>query len=125
MGFSGSKGATMPTWTKEQLADYERKRANQIGGLPSSPQPQRAVRNEPLAEIPRAHGHGQRYAVVITSVRTRLLDPDNLCGKWFIDGLRHAGLIPDDTAAIVDYTICQKKAASKECQRTEIEIIPL
>lgn len=90
-----------------------------------SPQPKPTDGDEPLAEVPRAQGHGQRYAVCITSFRSRLLDPDNLCAKYFVDCLRYAGLISDDTACVMDYRIRQEKAEKKELQRTEITITKL
>lgn len=114
----------MPNFSKQWLIDYERKRANQAGGVSSGAKPEQVVRDEPLAAIPRKNGNGQRYAIVIKSFRVRLLDPDNLSGKWFVDGLRHSGLIPGDTAAIVDYTIRQEKT-TKEFERTEITIEPI
>lgn len=78
--------------------------------------------HEPLAEAPRTDGHSPRYAVRIICHRSRLIDPDNACGKAFVDCLRHAGIIPDDTAAIMDYSISQQKAKSKKEQFTEIVI---
>lgn len=115
----------MPNFSKEWLANYERKRANQAGGISSGAKPEQAVRDEPLAAIPRKNGNGQRYSICITSHRRRLLDPDNLCGKWIVDALRHAGIIPDDTAAIVDYTIRQEKTEKADSERTEVIIQPL
>lgn len=93
--------------------------------LPQSPKPKSAHEHEPLGAIPRAASNGQRYAVSITSFRTRLLDPDNLCGKYFVDCLRYAGLLPDDTACVMDYRICQEKTESKRGERTEITITKL
>ena len=99
-----------------------RKRNLEIACPSSCSQPEPTVRHEPLATPPRTDGHSPRYAVRITSVRSRLIDPDNLCGKSFVDALRHAGLIPDDTAAIMDYSISQQKVKSKEAEFTEIVI---
>jgi len=92
-------------------------------GNPSPrPQPQPVVRDEPLGPVPRTDGDGPRYAVRIISFRVRSVDPDNLCGKHFIDALRHAGIIPDDTTAIMDYSISQQKVKSKEEESTQITV---
>jgi len=99
-----------------------RKRNLEIACPSSGPKPEQAVCDEPLAEAPRTDGHSPRYVVRITSVRSRLIDPDNLCGKAFVDALRHAGLIPDDTASIMDYSISQQKAKTKKDEFTEIVI---
>ena len=68
-----------------------------------------------------------RHVVRICSFRRRLLDSDNLIGgsKYFIDGLRHAGLIPDDRPQDITLEVCQEKVKRKEDERTEIEITPL
>ena len=91
------------------------------GPLPG-PEPEQAVRPEPLAEVSGSQEDRQRYAVRITSYRTRLLDPDNLVGKAFVDCLRSAGILPDDTAALMDYSIRQEKVSKKKEERTEIEV---
>ncbi len=96
-----------------------------VGSAVSSPKSEQVVLDELHPAPPRTNGDGSRYAVVIISHRTRLIDPDNLCGKNFVDSLRRAGIIPDDTAAIMDYSIRQQKAKSKKEQFTEIEITRL
>ena len=54
-----------------------------------------------------------------------MLDPDNLCPKYFVDGLRYAGIIPDDTARDIVLHISQEKVDKKEEERTEITIVEL
>lgn len=88
-------------------------------------EPQQTVRDEPLGPSARAAGGGKRYAVRVVSYRVRLCDPDNLCAKSFVDCLRYAGIIPDDTAAIMDYSVSQQKVAAKTEERTEIEVTEL
>ena len=83
--------------------------------------PQCAVRNEPLAAKKRKTRHPGRRLVRVTSFRIRSVDPDNLCAKWFIDALRYAGILYDDTAEDIDYQISQEKVKQGE-DRTEIEI---
>lgn len=87
--------------------------------------PEPAVRHEPLAQAPREDGHTGRCSVSIVSYRQRLCDPDNLVGKYFLDALRYEGVIKDDTAALIEYSIRQEKVASKEDERTVIIITPL
>jgi hypothetical protein len=49
-----------------------------------------------------------RIRVVITSSRRRLIDPDNLCPKYFIDCLRYSGLIPDDSPEHITLEVKQR-----------------
>lgn len=63
-----------------------------------------------------------RYRVRITSRRKRLLDPDNLVGKYFVDSCRYAGLIPNDSATEIEYSITQVKVGKGEKEETIIEI---
>lgn len=66
--------------------------------------------------------HSGRVFVRVTSVRKRLLDPDNLCEKYHLDCLRYAGLLRDDTAAEIDLKTQQRKAAKGEEEHTEIQV---
>lgn len=95
--------------------------ANSIGGQPSGAEPQQTFQHARIIPQPGIQANPTRYAVSIISHRSRLCDPDNLCAKYFVDGLRYAQIIVDDTAAIVDYRIRQQKAAKGE-ERTEIII---
>lgn len=88
----------------------------------SNPEPQQAVRNDALAASPRKEGHTARIHVRVVSYRLRLIDPDNLCAKYFVDACRYAGFIPDDSAKDIEYSISQEKVNTKELQRTEIVI---
>lgn len=105
----------MPRWTKEQLHDYQTRRAVQ------SAQPQPAVQAEPLGQSIGAEESSPRIIVFIKSCRQKLLDPDNLCPKSLIDGLRYAGLIPDDRPEDIELIVRQEKCDRKD-ERTEIEI---
>jgi hypothetical protein len=53
----------------------------------------------------------------------QLLDRDNLCGKFFLDSLRYAGLIEDDSEREIDFSIRQEKVETLNQERTEIELI--
>jgi hypothetical protein len=103
-------------WTKEQLRDYETRRAS------SSAKPERAIQNEPVATPKRKAVYAGKVHVRIRSFRTRLLDPDNLCAKYFVDCLRYSGLIPDDRAEDITLEVSQVKVNRSE-QRTEVEVI--
>ena len=47
-------------------------------------------------------------------------DPDNLCDKLYIDGLRHAGVIKNDSAVYIRYTATR---AELDNARPRVEII--
>lgn len=96
---------------------YESKTNRKI----QSPQPQPAVRHEPLAESEGAGKGARRIGVRVISYRSRLLDPDNLCAKSLVDGLRYAGLIPGDRPQDIELTVTQAKCRKEE-ERTEIEL---
>lgn len=94
-------------------------------GEASSAKPERAVQHEPLVEAQRTAFYSGRVSVCITSFRTRLLDPDRLCGCYFVDALRYSGILLGDEPDKLDYSIRQEKVASKSLERTEIVVTPL
>ena len=59
--------------------------------------------------------------IKIISHRNRLIDVDNLCVKFFIDGLVTAGLLPDDSPEYVSEVIVSQKQSKVE--KPIIEII--
>jgi hypothetical protein len=63
--------------------------------------------------------------VRIISFRRRLIDPDNLCPKWFIDCLRYWGYIQDDRPQDIVLEVSQEKVQTKADEHTRIEIEPL
>ena len=65
---------------------------------------------------------GQRFLVRIKSIRKRLLDEDNLCGKYHIDLLRYAGVIPNDTPDQIKVEISQEKAIKGQPEETIVEV---
>jgi len=107
----------MVTWTQEQLREHELKTRRQI----QSAEPEQVVRHEPLAEGKRTTQGAPCIVVRVKSLRSRLLDPDNLCAKSLIDGLRYASIIPGDRPEDIELTVCQEKCGKKD-ERTEIEI---
>lgn len=66
-----------------------------------------------------------RVRIVITSVRRRLIDPDNLVPKYFVDCCRYAGLIAGDSADQVEVTTTQRKPVKGEEEHTIIDLIPI
>lgn len=98
---------------------------NPIDRPPPSPIPKCAVRDEPLAAAQGEEKNLGRVIVRIKSFRTRLLDPDNLCPKYFIDGLRYAGLIRGDSQADIILQVSQEKVAKRKDEYTSIEIEPV
>lgn len=105
--------------TRQWYEDYQARRKA------SGSKPQQAVRNEPVATKEGKAKDSTRYAVRIRSFRRRLCDPDNLCPKYFIDGLRYSGSIPGDRPQDIELHVSQEEVKSKDQERTEIEITPL
>ena len=103
-------------WSLKDYVDYQARR------LQKDAKPKQVVRDEPLAEKKGEARHTGRVAVSITAFQVRLLDPDNLCPKHLIDGLRYAGLIHDDNPEEIILTVSQKKVRTKEEERTEVEL---
>ena len=81
-----------------------------------------SFRDGTLAEGEREKQDSKRVLVRITSHRERLIDPDNLCPKYFIDCLRYAGIIADDSAAHIELSVSQRKCAKGQ-EETVIEIL--
>ena len=115
-------------WSQEDVRRHQAKvqavknKSHDNHNQPSSPIAKQAVRNGPLATQAGEGGDATRYQVSVVSYRRKLLDPDNLTGgcKYFIDGLRYAGLIPDDAPDKITLTVSQEKVKADE--RTEITI---
>ena len=98
---------------------------NENSSATSCTKSKQIVRNEPLEQIQRETYYTGSVSVCITSYRRRLLDPDNLCGKYFLDAARYSMLIADDTPEKVSYTIKQVKVRKKQEEKTEIVILKL
>ena len=88
-----------------------------------SPEPKRAIRNEPLGESQGQKDNSGRISISVVSARKRLIDPDNLCPKWLIDCLRYCALIPGDEPDKISLKISQRKITKDEEEHTQIEII--
>jgi hypothetical protein len=103
-------------WTPEQLREYEARRKI------SRSKPERVVQNEPVAAPKGKAENTGRVLLRVTSFRRRLIDPDNLCPKYFIDALRYAQVIGDDSAAHVTLQVSQVKVKTKAEECTIIEL---
>lgn len=98
-------------------------KANCPGSETSSTEPQQIVCNESVGEEKRKTSNPTRILVSIRSFRTRLLDPDNAVPKFFIDCLRYAKIIEDDTSKHIKLDYEQFKVKKRTEERTEIEVL--
>ena len=87
-------------------------------------QPEPVVRVEPLGAEEVEGNYPKRSVVRITSIRNRLLDPDNLVGgcKYIIDALTKAKVIKDDTQKDIRLEVYQAKCATRKEEKTIIEV---
>jgi len=90
-----------------------------------SPKSKRPFCHEPLGKAAGKEEDSGRVRVRVISFRTRLIDPDNLAPKYFIDCLRYAGFIRDDRAQDIILEVSQEKVQSKADECTRIEIEPI
>jgi hypothetical protein len=93
-----------------------------LTGALSAAELEQSLRHEQVAKVKGKKADPRRCVLRITSHRTRLLDTDNLCPKYFIDALRIAGVIEDDTAEHIDLQLSQEKVARRSEEKTVIEI---
>lgn len=94
-----------------------------IGSASQSSQSKSTIRNESLVEASGEKENSGRCLVSIKSFRCgRSVDPDNLAGKYFIDALRYAGIIPDDRPEDIIYKITQEKVKTRKEEKTIIEL---
>ena len=63
--------------------------------------------------------------VVVTSIRKRLIDEDNLCEKYHIDLCRYAGIIPGDSPDKVRIETRQIKAGKNQAETVVIEVFDI
>lgn len=88
----------------------------------SNPKSEQVVRHESVATVKRKKENPRCRILRITSYRTRLLDTDNLCPKYFVDALRYAGTIRDDSTKHIDLQVRQEKVKHRKEEKTVIEI---
>jgi Holliday junction resolvase RusA-like endonuclease len=88
----------------------------------SGPKSKRSFRHEPLAASKRKKENPRCRVLKLTSYRRRLLDTDNLRPKYFIDALRYAGVIDDDTPKHLTLQTHQEKVSHRCEEKTLIEL---
>jgi len=74
----------------------------------------------PLAAQQTKAQSPSRVHLRFESVRTRLLDPDNISAKWTLDALRYAGIIRGDEPDKITIEVCQRKAQKGEAEHTVV-----
>lgn len=79
-------------------------------------------RNESLGKGEAEEGNPARALIRVTSVRTRLIDEDNLCEKYHVDACRYAGLLHSDDPGQTQIKVSQRKAKKGEPEEVIIEI---
>jgi hypothetical protein len=109
----------MPTYTAQWLQEYyaKRKTRNRLQDTVT----QRLVCDEPLGQDTGKEKGPERIVLRVTSLRSRLIDPDNLCAKYLVDAARYLRLIKDDSAAHIEFQIVQQKVPKAD-QKTILEI---
>lgn len=95
-----------------------------LSDLSQSPESEPIIRYELLDEGKGETPNAERYIILVRSYRCGTqCDHDNLVEKYFIDALRYAGIIPEDTTKEVISLTIGKKVKTKKEERTEIEIV--
>ena len=104
-----------------QLGNTTRNKIEADSSL-SNPKPQQDKANALDSPIPGKTTSIRRIRVCFVSYRTRPLDPDNAAAgaKDLLDGLRHAGLLPDDNPEQIRFETEQVKVKHLTEERTEI-----
>jgi hypothetical protein len=92
---------------------------------PQGSQPQQALCHAPDGTPSGEAFYSGRVRISVTSVRKRLIDPDNLCPKYIIDACRYSGLIRDDTESAVEISTSQRRCEKGEAEHTELTITPI
>jgi hypothetical protein len=87
--------------------------------------PQPAVLHASVEPVQGKAFYSGRVLISITSYRRRLLDPDNLTPKWFLDSCRYSRIISDDRPEDISLQLGQEKVKTKAEERTEILIQPI
>ena len=75
---------------------------------------ERPVCNEPLAKDEGKKAPTGRVRVRVSVFRKRLTDPCNCTQKYFVDALRHVGLLADDREEDIVLEVRQKKTRGQE-----------
>ena len=108
---------TVVSWSINDLRAYQDRRQRAAAKLECG------LGDAPLCQGEAAPPDPQRRHVSIISFRRRLIDSDNLCPKFHVDGLRLAGIIADDSAKHIILEVSQQKVRTRAEECTMIEII--
>lgn len=111
----------MPRWTLEQLREFKQREANAQSKLRAS-RAEPVVCHEPVRPYEGEKKVPAKIAIRITSRRKRLLDPRGEVDKYLVDGLRYAGLIPNDRAKDITIQVEQVQVHGDDPTGTDIEI---
>lgn len=115
----------MSGWTTEKLNEYLNRRKDAPNQAPvSRPKSEQPARPEPLGSD-EGKGPGENRTIVrILSLRTSLLDEDNLAGgcKYITDALRYSGVLRGDDPLQTALRWEQEKVPHKAQEETVIEI---
>lgn len=113
-------GKSLNTWktilSKEAYEQLERKLQEKTGHTPpcSIAVNECNIINEPL-EAKKVARFKSKVAIFIHSKRNRLIDIDNLFAKYFIDGIRYAGILADDSPQYIEKIVhTQEKSKIEE-----------
>lgn len=113
----------MPSWTPEQLLEYEQRKNRHKTNYPRQVAIVESNAGGELAAEAQIQKAGTgRFLVRVISVRTRLLDDDNLAEKFLVDECRYAGLIPDDAPEFCKIEVSQRKCQENEPEHVIVEI---
>lgn len=82
---------------------------------------ERVAGDAALGQTQTKNGDSKGFLVRITSVRKRLLDEDNLCGKYHTDCLRYAGVLPTDAPDKTHIQTTQRKTKKGEEEHTIVD----
>ena len=110
--------------TQEQYEEIIRRKDNirpaRLSVSPSDMEPDSC--NEPVAKK-KAAGPNSQCCIDIISYRHCLCDAEGISAKALIDGMVHAGILPDDSPEYVkEVRFAQEKIGKEETERTEVII---
>ena len=115
----------MSRWDEAQLNEYLHRGKDADHQAPvSDAKPEQSARPEPLGTDQGEGPRKGRTIVRIISLRTSLLDEDNLAGgsKYLTDALRYAGLLKSDDPLSTSLGWRQEKVPHKDQEETIIQI---
>lgn len=114
----------MPTWTKEQLREYQLRQAGAQGLRSAKSEPDSGMPLERVAPREKAGCKcvTRRFRITFTIYRTRPLDYDNHFIKPLQDVLVASGFLPDDDWKHLEGCVRSLKVNKKSDERTEVFI---